>query len=95
VLVFISNLHFIDETAGMHNIPLRAFEGVFEDIRDYSVYCDGTYTQPITNPHQGDLRRSRSDIHQYRYMEKEIHTGDKQWFHRSQIPDVCSLLYGG
>jgi UDP-2,3-diacylglucosamine pyrophosphatase LpxH len=36
MLVFVSDLHFIDETAGMHNIPPRAFEGVFEDIRDYS-----------------------------------------------------------
>jgi UDP-2,3-diacylglucosamine pyrophosphatase LpxH len=36
VLIFISDLHFTDETVGMHNIPLRAFEGVFEDIRDYS-----------------------------------------------------------
>jgi len=35
MIVFISDLHFIDETAGMHNIPVRAFEGVFEDIRDY------------------------------------------------------------
>jgi len=36
VLVFISDLHFIDETAGQHNIQLSAFEGVFRDIRDYT-----------------------------------------------------------
>ncbi len=36
MLIFISDLHFIDETAGNHNIPARAFEGVFKDIRDYT-----------------------------------------------------------
>ncbi len=35
MLVFISDLHFVDETAGKHNIPTRAFEGVFEDLRKY------------------------------------------------------------
>ena len=35
MILFISDLHFIDETAGMHNIPARASEGVFEDIRNY------------------------------------------------------------
>lgn len=35
MLVFISDLHFVDETAGKHNIPTRAFEGVFEDIKKY------------------------------------------------------------
>ncbi|MFZ0931870.1 MAG: metallophosphoesterase [Syntrophobacteraceae bacterium] len=32
MLVFISDLHFIDETAGGHNIPAQAFRGAFEDI---------------------------------------------------------------
>ncbi len=32
MLVFISDLHFIDETAGGHNIPAQAFKGAFEDI---------------------------------------------------------------
>jgi UDP-2,3-diacylglucosamine pyrophosphatase LpxH len=32
MLVFISDLHFIDETAGEHNIPAKAFKGAFEDI---------------------------------------------------------------
>jgi UDP-2,3-diacylglucosamine pyrophosphatase LpxH len=36
MLVFISDLHFVDETAGKHNIPTRAFEGVFEDLKKYS-----------------------------------------------------------
>lgn len=36
MLVFVSDLHFTDKTVGLHNIPLRAFEGVFADIRDYS-----------------------------------------------------------
>jgi UDP-2,3-diacylglucosamine pyrophosphatase LpxH len=35
MLVFISDLHFVDETAGEHNIPTRAFEGVFEDLKKY------------------------------------------------------------
>ena len=35
MLIFISDLHFVDETAGKHNIPARAFEGVLEDIRKY------------------------------------------------------------
>ena len=32
MLVFISDLHFEDETTGFHNIPFRAFEGFFEDL---------------------------------------------------------------
>jgi len=32
MLVFISDLHFIDESAGEHNIPVKAFKGAFEDI---------------------------------------------------------------
>lgn len=35
MLVFISDLHFVDETAGKHNISARAFEGVLEDIKKY------------------------------------------------------------
>lgn len=35
MLVFISDLHFVDETAGEHNIPTRAFVGVFEDLKKY------------------------------------------------------------
>jgi UDP-2,3-diacylglucosamine pyrophosphatase LpxH len=35
MLVFISDLHFVDETAGEHNIPTRAFEGVFEDLKNF------------------------------------------------------------
>jgi UDP-2,3-diacylglucosamine pyrophosphatase LpxH len=36
MLVFISDLHFVDETAGKHNIPTRAFKGVFDDLKKYS-----------------------------------------------------------
>lgn len=32
MLVFISDLHFIDGTAGAHNISPKAFKGAFEDI---------------------------------------------------------------
>jgi len=32
MLVFISDLHFMDETAGAHNVPAKAFKGAFEDI---------------------------------------------------------------
>ena len=35
MIVFISDLHFVDETAGKHNIPARAFKGVFNDIKRY------------------------------------------------------------
>lgn len=35
MIIFISDLHFVDETAGKHNIPTRAFEGVFNDIKRY------------------------------------------------------------
>ena len=35
MLIFLSDLHFIDETAGQHNIPKAAFEGVFRDIKTY------------------------------------------------------------
>ena len=36
MLVFISDLHFVDETAGKHNIRTRAFKGAFEDLKKYS-----------------------------------------------------------
>jgi UDP-2,3-diacylglucosamine pyrophosphatase LpxH len=32
MLVFISDLHFVDGTAGEHNLPTRAFEYFFEDL---------------------------------------------------------------
>jgi UDP-2,3-diacylglucosamine pyrophosphatase LpxH len=35
MLVFISDIHFVDETAGEHNIPPAAFEGVFQDLKKY------------------------------------------------------------
>lgn len=35
MLVFISDLHFIDETAGGHNIRTKAFKGAFKDIFHY------------------------------------------------------------
>lgn len=33
MLVFISDLHFVDGTAGEHNIPWRAFDYFFEDLK--------------------------------------------------------------
>jgi len=32
MLVFISDLHFVDETSGKHNTPARAYEGFVEDL---------------------------------------------------------------
>jgi UDP-2,3-diacylglucosamine pyrophosphatase LpxH len=36
MLVLISDLHFVDETAGKHNIRTQAFKGAFEDLKKYS-----------------------------------------------------------
>jgi UDP-2,3-diacylglucosamine pyrophosphatase LpxH len=36
MLIFISDLHFVDESAGKHNISTRTFEGAFEDLGKYS-----------------------------------------------------------
>lgn len=36
MLVFISDLHFVDGSAGEHNVPKKAFEGVFEDLATYA-----------------------------------------------------------
>lgn len=36
MLIFISDLHLIDETVGKHNIPISAYKGVFEDIKRYN-----------------------------------------------------------
>jgi hypothetical protein len=33
MIVFISDLHFIDETAGQHNIPAKAFDKFLESIK--------------------------------------------------------------
>jgi len=39
MLVFISDLHFMDETAGRHNIPAKAFKKFLENIK---VHSDNT-----------------------------------------------------
>jgi len=36
MLVFISDLHFVDETAGKHNIPAKAFKKFLESIKLHS-----------------------------------------------------------
>ena len=36
MLVFVSDLHFVDETAGKHNIPARAFEMVLNDLQSHA-----------------------------------------------------------
>ncbi len=33
MLIFISNLHFVDGSAGEHNVPADAFRIFFEDIK--------------------------------------------------------------
>jgi len=35
MLILISDIHFVDESAGKHNIATSAFEGVFRDIQQY------------------------------------------------------------
>jgi UDP-2,3-diacylglucosamine pyrophosphatase LpxH len=35
MLIFISDLYFVDETAGKHNIPSRVFKEAFEDMEKY------------------------------------------------------------
>lgn len=35
MLILISDIHFVDESAGKHNIATSAFEGVFHDIQRY------------------------------------------------------------
>lgn len=35
MLICISDLHFVDETAGKHNVSFKAFKGAFEDIQKY------------------------------------------------------------
>ena len=39
MLFFISDLHFMDETAGRHNIPAKAFKKFLENIK---VHSDNT-----------------------------------------------------
>lgn len=36
MLVFISDLHFVDGTAGKHNVPTNAFEGVLGDLGNHA-----------------------------------------------------------
>jgi UDP-2,3-diacylglucosamine pyrophosphatase LpxH len=36
LLVFISDLHFVDGTAGEHNVPVKAFNGVFKDLATHA-----------------------------------------------------------
>lgn len=37
MLVFISDLHFVDETAGKHNIPVSAFEKFLSNVKVHAV----------------------------------------------------------
>ena len=36
MLVFISDLHFVDGTAGKHNVPMEAFDGVLRDLKTHA-----------------------------------------------------------
>lgn len=36
MLVFISDLHFVDGTAGEHNVPAKAFDGVLKDLATHA-----------------------------------------------------------
>ncbi len=40
MLVFISDLHFVDETAGKHNIPASAFKKFLDDIKVHAENAD-------------------------------------------------------
>lgn len=52
MLVFISDLHFVDETAGKHNIPASAFEIFFNDIK---VHADKAKAKEIKFIFLGDI----------------------------------------
>ena len=36
MLVFVSDLHFVDGTAGEHNVPVEAFRGTFQDLATHA-----------------------------------------------------------
>ncbi|MCG6917125.1 MAG: hypothetical protein LJE89_06215, partial [Deltaproteobacteria bacterium] len=56
MLIFISDLHFVDGTAGEHNVPADAFKVFFEDIAgtvDWLIQ-DGRKIQEIKLVFLGD-----------------------------------------
>ncbi len=79
MLVFISDIHFVDETAGEHNIPRRAFEGVFEDIRKYG----GKEPDEIKLVFLGDI----FDLNRTTYwLEKP--EGERPWGLEAKATDI-------
>jgi UDP-2,3-diacylglucosamine pyrophosphatase LpxH len=78
MLVFISDLHFVDETAGKHNIPARAFEGVFEDIKKY-----GGILQEIKIIFLGDI----FDINRTTYW-LEVDESERPWGNIENKKDI-------
>jgi len=57
MLVFISDLHFVDGTAGEHNVPVDAFKIFFEDITGTAEWLinDGRQIDEIKLVYLGDI----------------------------------------
>lgn len=73
MLIFISDLHFVDESAGKHNIPTRAFEGVFDDIKKY-----GSDTSEIKIVFLGDVFDINRTTYWFGVDESERPWGDTE-----------------
>lgn len=52
MLVFISDLHFVDETAGKHNIPTSAFENFLTNVE---VRADKAKAKELKIAFLGDI----------------------------------------
>ena len=52
MLVFISDLHFVDETAGKHNIPASAFEKFLTNVK---VHADKAKAKELKIVFLGDI----------------------------------------
>lgn len=52
MIVFISDLHFVDETAGKHNIPASAFENFLANVE---VHADKAKAKELKIAFLGDI----------------------------------------
>jgi len=80
MLIFISDLHFVDGTAGEHNVPTDAFRIFFEDIAGTADWLsrDGRKIEEIKLVFLGDIFDLLRTEMWFDYPESERPWGDNE-----------------
>lgn len=73
MLVFISDLHFVDGTVGEHNVPAKAFEGVMADL---AVHAEKVSAEDIKIVFLGDIFDLLRTAGWFQFPEDERPWGD-------------------